>query len=240
MRLVFGCAGTTGECCYKRCRRTWGRSWGILLASSRINQKTTKSGEPSCQIALIWENVCNLCQSVHVTQGDFPTLVAVRHHRRMVVEWLSDPTEELEFIADILSQDAKNYHAWQHRQWVIQVGGGASGYSELQVSSTSATLPEQLHLLLKAFIKTSSSAVWLRKVLCMLATIILSRNTNCGTTSSSLWRISWRRMWGITLRGTRGTLWFLTQPASPIQLYWWKRSSECSNSEGTRCRRGTS
>lgn len=42
----------------------------------------------------------------------------------MVVEWINDPTEELEFIADILSQDAKNYHAWQHRQWVIQVGGG--------------------------------------------------------------------------------------------------------------------
>lgn len=40
----------------------------------------------------------------------------------MVVEWLNDPSEELEFIADILSQDAKNYHAWQHRQWVIQVG----------------------------------------------------------------------------------------------------------------------
>lgn len=43
----------------------------------------------------------------------------------MVVEWLKDPSEELEFIADILSEDAKNYHAWQHRQWVIQVGGGA-------------------------------------------------------------------------------------------------------------------
>lgn len=40
----------------------------------------------------------------------------------MVVEWLNDPSEELDFIADILSQDAKNYHAWQHRQWVIQVG----------------------------------------------------------------------------------------------------------------------
>jgi hypothetical protein len=37
------------------------------------------------------------------------------------VEWLKDPSQELEFIADILSQDAKNYHAWQHRQWVIQV-----------------------------------------------------------------------------------------------------------------------
>lgn len=55
----------------------------------------------------------------------FPTLVMNRHHRRMVVEWLNDPSEELEFIADILNQDAKNYHAWQHRQWVIQVGGQA-------------------------------------------------------------------------------------------------------------------
>lgn len=44
-----------------------------------------------------------------------------RHHRRVLVEWLKDPSQELEFIADILSQDAKNYHAWQHRQWVIQV-----------------------------------------------------------------------------------------------------------------------
>lgn len=55
-----------------------------------------------------------------------------RHHRRMVVEWLNDPSEELEFIADILSQDAKNYHAWQHRQWVIQVGVGALGRVWLQ------------------------------------------------------------------------------------------------------------
>lgn len=57
--------------------------------------------------------------------SEFSTLVLNRHHRRMVVEWLNDPSEELEFIADVLSQDAKNYHAWQHRQWVIQVGGGA-------------------------------------------------------------------------------------------------------------------
>lgn len=39
----------------------------------------------------------------------------------MVVEWLNDPSEELQFTSEILVQDAKNYHAWQHRQWVIQV-----------------------------------------------------------------------------------------------------------------------
>ena len=38
----------------------------------------------------------------------------------MLVEWLRDPSQELEFIADILTQDAKNHHAWQHRQWAIQ------------------------------------------------------------------------------------------------------------------------
>lgn len=36
-----------------------------------------------------------------------------------MVEWLGEPGEELELTALILSQDAKNYHAWQHRQWVI-------------------------------------------------------------------------------------------------------------------------
>ena len=38
----------------------------------------------------------------------------------MIVEWLKDPSEELQFTADILQLDAKNYHAWQHRQWVIK------------------------------------------------------------------------------------------------------------------------
>lgn len=38
-----------------------------------------------------------------------------------MVEWLNDPSEELQFTCEILVQDAKNYHAWQHRQWVIQV-----------------------------------------------------------------------------------------------------------------------
>uniref|UniRef100_A0A2I2ZSI3 Farnesyltransferase, CAAX box, alpha n=1 Tax=Gorilla gorilla gorilla TaxID=9595 RepID=A0A2I2ZSI3_GORGO len=31
-----------------------------------------------------------------------------------------DPSQEPEFIDNILNQDAKNYHSWQHRQWVIQ------------------------------------------------------------------------------------------------------------------------
>ena len=38
----------------------------------------------------------------------------------MLLELLKDVTGELEFIESILNLDAKNYHAWQHRQWVIK------------------------------------------------------------------------------------------------------------------------
>ena len=49
-----------------------------------------------------------------------PKNYLVCHNRRVIVEWLRDPSQEPEFIDNILNQDAKNYHAWQHRQWVIQ------------------------------------------------------------------------------------------------------------------------
>lgn len=45
----------------------------------------------------------------------------VRYHRQKLVEWCEDPSQELVLTARVLSEDAKNYHAWQHRQWVIQV-----------------------------------------------------------------------------------------------------------------------
>ena len=37
----------------------------------------------------------------------------------MLVEWLNDPSRELRLTEIVLAQDAKNYHAWQHRQWVL-------------------------------------------------------------------------------------------------------------------------
>ena len=36
-----------------------------------------------------------------------------------MVEWSRDASNELEFTKRILRNDSKNYHAWQHRQWVI-------------------------------------------------------------------------------------------------------------------------
>ncbi|KAI5413592.1 hypothetical protein KIW84_057962 [Lathyrus oleraceus] len=49
-----------------------------------------------------------------------------RHHRRWVAEKLGPEARnsELEFTKKILSVDAKHYHAWSHRQWVLQNLGG--------------------------------------------------------------------------------------------------------------------
>lgn len=38
----------------------------------------------------------------------------------MMVEWLQDPSAELAFTEQQLNADSKNYHAWAHRQWVLQ------------------------------------------------------------------------------------------------------------------------
>ena len=47
--------------------------------------------------------------------------VLYRYHRQKLVEWTRDASKELDLTADVLKEDAKNYHAWQHRQWVIKV-----------------------------------------------------------------------------------------------------------------------
>ncbi|KAG5875822.1 hypothetical protein JTB14_008136 [Gonioctena quinquepunctata] len=44
----------------------------------------------------------------------------VWHHRKILVEWLKDPSKEKFVTEAVLAKDAKNYHAWQHRQWVIK------------------------------------------------------------------------------------------------------------------------
>ncbi|ENN75359.1 protein farnesyltransferase/geranylgeranyltransferase type-1 subunit alpha [Dendroctonus ponderosae] len=44
----------------------------------------------------------------------------VWHHRRILVEWLQDPSKEKYLTEKALAKDAKNYHAWQHRQWTIK------------------------------------------------------------------------------------------------------------------------
>lgn len=50
----------------------------------------------------------------------FFVTVQVWQHRRAVVEALKNPEKELRFCEIVLSEDPKNYHAWQHRQWAIE------------------------------------------------------------------------------------------------------------------------
>lgn len=60
-------------------------------------------------------------QTYHMLEKKMSWPVQIyRHHRRVIVEWLQDPSQELDFTAKIFQGDAKNYHAWQHRQWVIR------------------------------------------------------------------------------------------------------------------------
>jgi hypothetical protein len=43
----------------------------------------------------------------------------VWHHRRLLVTEMRKPAPELEFIAKSLKVDAKNYHTWSYRQWLL-------------------------------------------------------------------------------------------------------------------------
>ena len=48
----------------------------------------------------------------------------VWQHRRLVVAALGDPDGELDFVAHNLARDAKNYHTWGYRQWLLAHFGG--------------------------------------------------------------------------------------------------------------------
>jgi protein farnesyltransferase/geranylgeranyltransferase type-1 subunit alpha len=55
-----------------------------------------------------------------------PPATQVWFHRRACVSALAElghPADfdgELEFVSRVLSEDAKNYHAWGHRQWFMK------------------------------------------------------------------------------------------------------------------------
>jgi hypothetical protein len=79
----------------------------ILEVSSRKILKTIKFGKMH---RLLFENsYCHLL-------GFFVS----RQHRKILIEWMQDPSKDLRLTEIVLSQDAKNYHAWQHRQWIVK------------------------------------------------------------------------------------------------------------------------
>uniref|UniRef100_A0A1I8AZI4 Protein farnesyltransferase/geranylgeranyltransferase type-1 subunit alpha n=1 Tax=Meloidogyne hapla TaxID=6305 RepID=A0A1I8AZI4_MELHA len=50
----------------------------------------------------------------------FNNSISPRYHRRAIVEQSGEYQAELEFTASKLEDDSKNYHAWQHREWVVE------------------------------------------------------------------------------------------------------------------------
>ncbi|KDR77230.1 hypothetical protein GALMADRAFT_246519 [Galerina marginata CBS 339.88] len=51
----------------------------------------------------------------------------VWHHRRLLVSLTRQPSRELDFIKRGLQADAKNYHTWSYRQWLLACFGGRGG-----------------------------------------------------------------------------------------------------------------
>ena len=45
----------------------------------------------------------------------------LRHHRQVIMSQLSTlPSTELPFLARMFAKDAKNYHVWSYRQWLVR------------------------------------------------------------------------------------------------------------------------
>ena len=48
-------------------------------------------------------------------------MTALRHHRQVVMSNIpSLPANELDFLARMFAKDAKNYHVWSYRQWLVR------------------------------------------------------------------------------------------------------------------------
>lgn len=56
-----------------------------------------------------------------LSTGSEPCCVISRYHRRALTERIGSPGKELEYVDRVVAEDPKNYHAWSHRQWLLQV-----------------------------------------------------------------------------------------------------------------------
>lgn len=43
-----------------------------------------------------------------------------RYHRRALAERTGNARDELAYVDRVVEEDPKNYHAWSHRQWLLQ------------------------------------------------------------------------------------------------------------------------
>lgn len=66
-----------------------------------------------------------------------------RQHRKLVVEALHDPSRELAFTGRVFDKDAKNYHTWVYRQWILARFGGLPPTADAGETSSSTPTPAQ-------------------------------------------------------------------------------------------------
>ncbi|WFD20154.1 galactose-6-sulfurylase [Malassezia caprae] len=76
-------------------------------------------------------------------QDDGPDPLCPILYESEFVSMLGDPSEEMKFIEVTLDVDAKNYHTWAYRQWVLSYFGGM-GENEHSMSSPGASQFPQL------------------------------------------------------------------------------------------------
>lgn len=67
----------------------------------------------------------------------------VWHHRRLLVTEIKNPKPELVYLASVLAVDAKNYHTWAYRQWLLTHFDQADLW-ENELSFTEGLLDEDL------------------------------------------------------------------------------------------------
>ena len=70
----------------------------------------------------------------------------VWHHRRLLLMHLKNPHPELNFISKALPTDAKNYHTWAYRQWILNHFANDLGEEirEVELAFTEDMLSEDL------------------------------------------------------------------------------------------------
>ncbi|KAI9228788.1 MAG: hypothetical protein DHS80DRAFT_22936 [Piptocephalis tieghemiana] len=61
-----------------------------------------------------------------------PKCYQVWHHRQAILSRMPNPkvTQEFKVLSVALEEDAKNYHAWTYRQWLLRTYGGWEGELE--------------------------------------------------------------------------------------------------------------
>jgi hypothetical protein len=102
--------------------------------------------------AVVWRSRCLSPHATLPERAYRSTLTTTRlfsstqvwYHRRAIVDILGDGSAELAFTEQILEEDAKNYHSWQHRHWAMERFGLFAGPAEGGLDYVNRLLSEDI------------------------------------------------------------------------------------------------